>query len=106
MSDVVRALIDLIDSPDAVGEIFNIGSTQEITILDLAKEVLVQAAPDAEPEDRIVFIPYDEAYQPGFEDMQRRVPDIRKVRAAIGWEPEIALVETLQQVIDYYRVRM
>lgn len=103
--DVVRALVGLIESPDAVGEIFNVGSTREITILNLAQEILTQVTPEAEPKERIVFIPYDEAYEPGFEDMHRRVPDTRKVRATIGWQPEISLAETLSQVIAYYRSR-
>jgi UDP-glucose 4-epimerase len=103
VSDVVRALVGLIESPEAVGEIFNVGSTHEITILDLAHEIMAQVEPETDPEDRIVFVPYAEAYQPGFEDMQRRVPDTRKIRETLDWHPEIALEETLRQVIAYYR---
>lgn len=103
VSDVVRALIGLIESPRAVGEIFNVGSTHEVTILELAQKILAQVAPDAGLEDRIVFIPYEEAYQPGFEDMQRRVPDTRKIQEILGWQSELTLSETLRQVIAYYR---
>jgi UDP-glucose 4-epimerase len=103
VSDVVRALVGLIESPDAVGEIFNVGSTHEITILDLAREILAQVAPASDPEDRIVFVPYEDAYQPGFEDMHRRVPDTRKIQRTLNWQPEITLPETLRQVIAYYR---
>ncbi len=103
VSDVVRALIGLIGSPRAVGEIFNVGSTHEVTILELAHKILAQVAPETAPEDRIIFVPYEEAYQPGFEDMQRRVPDTRKIQEVLGWQPALTLVETLRQVIAYYR---
>ena len=102
VSDVVRALVGLMESSKAVGEIFNVGSTHEITILDLAREILAQVEPGSDPDDRIIFVPYAEAYQPGFEDMQRRVPDTRKIQETLGWQPEITLRETLQQVIAYY----
>lgn len=102
VSDVVRALIGLIELPEAVGEIFNVGSTHEITILDLARKILAQVVPEEDPENRIIFVPYDEAYQPGFEDMQRRVPDTRKIWERLDWRPEISLEETLRQVIAYY----
>jgi len=105
VSDVVRALVGLIECPRAVGEIFNVGSTHEITILDLARKILAQVVPEEDARDRIVFVPYEEAYQPGFEDMQRRVPDTRKIQATLGWQPEITLTETLQQVIAYYQHR-
>jgi UDP-glucose 4-epimerase len=108
----VRALVDLADYPAAVGELFNIGSTESITILDLARRVLaavhgapIPAGPFEPSAERIVFVPYEEAYATGFEDMQRRVPAVGKIQATIGWRPEIALDKTLEQVIAYYRER-
>lgn len=100
--DVVRAIIDLMQSPAAIGEIFNVGSTEEITILGLAQAVVreVHGREAVEGADYI-FIPYEEAYEPGFEDMARRVPDTGKIRRVIGWEPEIALEETLRQVAEH-----
>jgi UDP-glucose 4-epimerase len=102
VADVVRALMLLMAHADAVGEVFNIGNTEEVSILELAQHVVQLVVPEADPEDRIVFIPYDEAYEPGFEDMQRRVPDISKLQRFTGWTPEISLDETLRQVKDYY----
>ncbi|MBN1246335.1 MAG: GDP-mannose 4,6-dehydratase, partial [Anaerolineae bacterium] len=98
--DVVVALIGLIESPAAVGEVFNVGATDEVTILALAQRIL--ALTGRSPED-ITLIPYAEAYEPGFEDMQRRVPDIRKIQRTIGWAPTITLDETLRQVIQDLR---
>jgi UDP-glucose 4-epimerase len=100
VQDVVRALIALTHCPEAVGEVFNVGNIEEVTILDLARQILELVTGDS---DRVVFIPYDEAYEPGFEDMQRRVPDIRKIKTFTGWEPQVTLRETLQAVIAYYR---
>ena len=98
VADVVRALIDLAEHPDAVGEVFNIGSGQEVTILELAQMVKALAGSQSE----IVFVPYDEAYEEGFEDMQRRVPDIGKVQKLIGYEPTFTLEQTLGRVIDFF----
>jgi UDP-glucose 4-epimerase len=98
VKDVVRALILLADAPDADGEVFNIGSTDEVTILELAQRVLALTGGGTE---RIQFIPYDEAYEPGFEDMQRRVPSIAKIGQLVGWAPRLSLDETLKQVIAY-----
>ena len=98
--DVVTALTGLIESPAAVGEVFNVGSTEEVTILELAQRILVLT--DRSPED-FTLIPYDQAYEPGFEDMQRRVPDIGKIRRAIGWAPTVPLDETLREVIASQR---
>jgi UDP-glucose 4-epimerase len=106
VADVVRALVLLMARPDAVGEVFNVGNTEEVTILELAQRVVRLVAPEAEFDDRIVFIPYDEAYAPGFEDMQRRVPDISKLQRLTGWSPEFSLDETLRQVKDYYVGRL
>ena len=96
--DVVRALIGLIEilPPATAGEVVNVGSTEEITIADLARRVLTLAG---RPAEDFVLVPYAEAYEPGFEDMQRRVPDIGKIGRLIGWAPEIGLNRTLQDVM-------
>jgi UDP-glucose 4-epimerase len=98
VGDVVQALIKLMDEPSAVGQVFNIGSHQEVTILELAGRVKQLTNSDSE----IVFVPYDEAYEEGFEDMPRRVPDISKVNALVGFRPEMSLDGILQSVIRYY----
>jgi UDP-glucose 4-epimerase len=85
------------DHPDAVGQVFNIGSNIEISILELAERVKQITQSDSE----IQFVPYDEAYEEGFEDMPRRVPDITKVSELVGFRPEISLDGILEQVIDY-----
>ncbi len=97
--DVVRAVLALIESPQAVGEIFNVGSQAEITIRALAERVLARTGSQSE----IALIPYEQAYAKGFEDMRRRVPSIEKIKAAIGWEPTIELDQTLDDVIAYFR---
>jgi UDP-glucose 4-epimerase len=99
VGDVVRAMIALIDEPRAVGQVFNIGNGHEISIEKLAERVKALAGSDSE----IVRIPYDQAYEAGFEDMPRRVPDISKIRALVGYEPTVQLDEILTRVIDYFR---
>ncbi len=97
--DVVRAIVGLADEPSVVGGVFNIGSTEEVTIEALARRIVSLTGSSSE----IVFIPYDQAYEVGFEDMRRRVPDIGKIRDLIGWEPCVDLDGILNSVIDYYR---
>lgn len=99
VGDVVGALMRLMDAEDSVGEVFNIGSNQEISILDLAKRVKKLTDSDSE----IVFVPYDEAYEEGFEDMPRRIPDTSKVNKLVGFKPEKRLDEILQVVIEFHR---
>jgi nucleoside-diphosphate-sugar epimerase len=99
VSDVVRALVGLMDHPGAVGEVFNIGSNEEVTIRALAERVKALAGSDSE----IVTVPYEEAYGEGFEDMPRRVPDIGKVERLIGYRPTKSLDEILQSVIEFFR---
>ena len=99
VSDVVGALMKLIEHPQAVGEVYNIGSDHEVTILQLAEKIKDLTGSDS----RIIFVPYDQAYEEGFEDMSRRVPDISKIRSLIGYQPEISLDEILMSVIDYQR---
>jgi UDP-glucose 4-epimerase len=97
VGDVVGALIKLMDRPEAVGQVFNIGSNEEITILELAKRVKELTKSDSE----IVFVPYDEAYEEGFEDMPRRIPDITKIKELVGFHPQMRLDGILQTVIEY-----
>jgi UDP-glucose 4-epimerase len=99
VGDVVRGLVALVDEPRAVGQVFNIGNTNEITIGDLADKVKRLTGSASE----IVRIPYDEAYEFGFEDMPRRVPDITKIRQLVGYEPTVELDEILSRVVEYFR---
>ena len=99
VGDVVRAMLALIDEPRAVGQVFNIGNGKEITIDDLAAKVKAMTGSGSE----IVRIPYDQAYEAGFEDMPRRVPDISKIKALVGYEPTVQLDEILTRVIEYFR---
>ena len=98
VSEVVKGLADLAVHPDAVGQVFNIGTTNEITILDLAKKIKEMTGSKAE----IVLVPYEKAYEEGFEDMPRRVPDISKIQELIGYKPSLTLEQTLQRVIDFF----
>jgi UDP-glucose 4-epimerase len=102
VSDVVSAIVSLADCDIAVGEVFNIGSSEEVTILELARRVVERTGSTSE----IKLIPYNEAYESGFEDMQRRVPDTGKVNRVIGWEPRKTLDQTLDEVIAYFRERI
>ena len=99
VGDVVRAMVALIAEPRAVGHVFNIGNGSEISIGELA--VLVKRMTGSSSE--IVRVPYDQAYEAGFEDMPRRVPDISKIRGLVGYEPSVGLEETLTRVIEYFR---
>src|SRR4051812_22536765 len=99
VGDVVKAMVALIDEPRAVGHVFNIGTGKEISIGDLAVRIK-QMTGSSSP---IVEIPYERAYEAGFEDMPRRVPDITKIRALIGYEPTVELDEILTRVIDFFR---
>jgi UDP-glucose 4-epimerase len=99
VQDTLRAVIALAHDPNAVGEIFNIGSQEEVTIRALAERVLARTGA-AGP---IQMIPYEEAYEKGFEDMSRRVPSIAKIKIAVGWEPRIALDQTLDEVIAHFK---
>jgi len=102
VSDVVEALIAIAEHPQAVGEVYNIGGDHEISMLELAEKIkhLTESA------SNIVFVPYDEAYEAGFEDMMRRVPDIAKIRALIGYNPKVKLDAMLASIIEYHRVKM
>jgi len=99
VGDVVRAMVALINEPRAIGQVFNIGNGKEISIGDLAVRIKEMTA----SQSPIVRIPYDQAYEEGFEDMPRRVPDISKIRALIGYEPTVELDEILDRVIESLR---
>jgi nucleoside-diphosphate-sugar epimerase len=98
VGDVVGALVKLMDKNQAVGEVFNIGSNQEISILELAKRVKELA----QSESEIVFVPYSEAYEEGFEDMPRRIPNIGKINNLVGFSPAMSLDGVLRTVIEYH----
>ena len=99
VDDVVEALVGLAELDDAPAEVFNIGSTDEVTMLELAKEVLAVTGSSSSIE----LVPYDQAYAPGFEDMRRRVPDLSKINRLLGWEPTKSLAEILKSVTEYER---
>ncbi len=98
VSDVVGALVGLMDYPGAVGEVFNVGSSEEVSIQTLAERVKELTASKSE----IVYIPYERAYGEGFEDMPRRVPDLAKIQSHLGYRPRKSLEEILSRVIDYF----
>ena len=100
VSDVVRALISLMEKPEAYGQVYNIGNNQEISIVDLAKQVREAAGSKSEIE----FVPYEKAYEEGFEDMVRRVPDTAKIHNLTGWTPSIPLPQILGDVVEYFRL--
>jgi len=99
VGDTVRALLELPLHEAAFGEVFNIGGGQEITIMELAHLVRERAGSASE----IVTLPYDQAYAPGFEDMQRRVPDIAKLQRVTGYAPSVGLAEIIDRVVEYQR---
>jgi UDP-glucose 4-epimerase len=99
VTDVVDALVKLAEHPDAVGQVLNIGNDhEEIGILELAHRVKARTG----SKSAIEMIPYDKAYEEGFEDMPRRVPDLGKIRALIGYEPRVHLDEILDRVAEYF----
>jgi UDP-glucose 4-epimerase len=99
--DTVESLMRLIDTPRAVGEVVNVGNTEEITIEGLAQRVK-QRTGSASP---IEFIPYDKAYEPGFEDMFRRVPCVDKLHSLTGFRPQTSLNEIIDRVATYFRTK-
>jgi len=97
VEDAVRALLLVMDSDKSIGEVFNIGNNQQISILELAKRVI--QITDSKSE--IIKVPYTEAYPDGFEDMQRRVPDISKIHNVLGWSPKIGLDQTIKDIATF-----
>ncbi|MBN1666894.1 MAG: GDP-mannose 4,6-dehydratase [Anaerolineales bacterium] len=110
VSDAVEAIIALGQTPAAIGQVFNVGATEEITIFDLARTVLAvldgQEQLPAKDDARLHFIPYEQAYTEGFEDMRRRVPDISKIQQATGWQPTHDLRAILNDVIADQRQQL
>ncbi len=99
VSDTVRALTALMETDATVGEVFNVGSDQEITILALAERIRQMVGSSSE----LAFVPYAVAYASNFEDMARRLPCLKKIRQAIGWAPTRSIAEMLESVIAYHR---
>ena len=100
--DLVRALVALLDHPDAVGDVFNVGARHEVSMNDLARVIVEMTGSSS----RIVHIPYDDAYEEGFEDMERRVPDISRIHTLTGWQPSRSLDEILRDVIAHERASL
>ncbi len=99
VTDVVQAIHALAEAPQAVGQVFNVGSNEEVTILELAQRIKARAGSSSE----IAFVPYEEAYESGFEDFRRRIPSLDKIKQVIGWTPSTPLDTTIDQIIAYYR---
>ena len=99
VGDVVDALLKLVAEPRAIGQVINVGTTQEITMAALAERIRELSS----SKSVIKFVPYEEAYESGFEDMPRRVPDLERINALIGYDPKQTLDDILIQVIDYFR---
>src|SRR3989441_1763084 len=102
VGDAVEAIIGLMDSPMAEGDVFNVGCEESITVGELAKRVRRITGSSSE----IVFVPYEVAYGPGFEDIKYRVPDITKLRKLTGYTPTLSIDEILERVIEYTRRRL
>ncbi|HAJ35407.1 MAG TPA: nucleoside-diphosphate sugar epimerase [Chloroflexi bacterium] len=100
VQDVVGAIAGLAMHPDAPGKLFNIGNTEEISILELAKMI----RDTAKSKSEIRLVPYADAYPSGFEDMQRRIPDISRINMLLGWNPKISLREVLVRVRDWLEI--
>jgi UDP-glucose 4-epimerase len=102
VADIIDAINKLSSNPAAVGQVFNIGSIEEVTIRELAELVIAATG----SQSKVIYVPYEEAYAPGFEDMRRRVPDLTKVHQLIGYEPRFTLEATLKRVIDFERTQI
>lgn len=108
--DAVKAILALCDCPEAVGEVFNIGTTEEVSIQELAYRVLqMVAARTGQPgsahdqAERVMLVPYEQAYASGFEDMQQRVPDLSKIERYVGWQPQLSLAHILDDVVQSFQ---
>jgi UDP-glucose 4-epimerase len=98
VGDVVGGMVRLLEEPRAYGEVFNLGGDEEISIVDLAAKVIDQLGSSS----GIRFVPYEEAYEPGFEDMPRRVPDCSKAREVVGYEPTVGLDGMIDLIASEY----
>ncbi len=101
VKDAVGVLMKLINEPAAVGEVFNIGSQEEVAIEDLAKKIIAITA----SKSNVVYIPYEKAYEEGFEDMQRRVPDITKINKLTGFSPTFTLPGIIKDIVNYLKTK-
>jgi UDP-glucose 4-epimerase len=101
VGDVTRAVVALLDESAAVGEVFNVGSSEEVTINELAERVIRATGSKSE----IVHLPYDQVFASGFEDMRRRVPDTAKIRALLDWRPEVSLDQVITSMIEHAQRR-
>ena len=99
VGDVVGSLVGLMEHPGAVGQIFNIGNTEEVSILELAKRVIKLT----NSSSTITMVPYDVAYEAGFEDMARRIPDLTRVKSLIGYQPKVGLDEIINRIAAHLR---
>ena len=100
VSDAIRALLLIIDSDKAIGQVFNVGNNQQISIMDLARKVIEIT----NSKSKIEKIAYEDAYPEGFEDMQRRVPDISKIKNTLGWSPEIDLEQIIKDIANFHAI--
>jgi UDP-glucose 4-epimerase len=98
VDDAVRALLNVMSSEKAIGQVFNIGNNQQISIMGLASKIVEIT----NSKSQIIKVPYEEAYSEGFEDMQRRVPDISKIRNILGWSPEIGLDQIIKDIAAFH----
>ena len=98
VDDAVRALLNVMSSEKAIGQVFNIGNNQQISIMELARKIVEIT----NSKSQIIKVPYEEAYSEGFEDMQRRVPDISKIRNMLGWSPEIDLDQIIKDIAAFH----
>ncbi|HUR83549.1 MAG TPA: GDP-mannose 4,6-dehydratase [Thermoanaerobaculia bacterium] len=102
VGDIIKALVQLVEHPQAIGEVFNIGSSEEVSITQLAEKIRAITGSTSE----IVYVPYSEAYEAGFEDMPRRVPDTTKIANLLGFRPETSLDTIVREVVAYHAGRM
>jgi len=99
VQDAIAGILAVIDSEDSIGDVFNIGNNHEVTIRELAERVVSLTNSKSE----IKSLSYDEAYNPGFEDMQRRIPDISKIERVMGWKPTLSLDQIINDVANHLR---
>jgi UDP-glucose 4-epimerase len=99
VDDIIRGIMGLYDNPDAIGQVFNIGNNEEITISELA-ELIIEIT---DSSSEIDYIPNDQVYEGKFSDLQRRVPDLQKINRFIGYKPQMSLRGTIESVVDYYQ---
>jgi UDP-glucose 4-epimerase len=102
VGDVVEAIIKLMNTKEAIGQVINIGNNKEISIEDLAKRIIVLTG----SKSQITYIPYAKAYPLGFEDMERRIPDLSKIKSLIAFQPKVELDEILKMVIEHKKIKL